>query len=70
MDKPYNLEAWVHPGVMVDDFSAATLDEVIERADDVKAKWPKAAIVYCNNDLTDIDDDGLTEEERERLPWY
>lgn len=73
--KRYSLEAWVRPGVQVGSFETDSFEELCEMGEAAKAKWPSCALAYWNNDEGDYctyygADDGFTEEQREKLPWY
>ena len=67
MSARYYVDAWVAPGVQVDFGEARTFGGMVVLAREIRREYPRATLAFGNIDRCDIDDNGLTDEEREIL---
>ena len=66
MTDRYTVEAWVSPDYLFGEFEAPTLDEVIVIARDYRDFYD-ATLAFANIEHCDVDTNGLTDAENERL---
>ena len=67
MSDRYHVEGWVTPGVQVAEHESPTFDGMVTNARAIRQKYPRAVLAFGNIDRCDIDDNGLTDDEEERL---
>lgn len=67
MSGRYVVEAWVAPGVQVAEGETKTFEDLVTYGHAIHEKYPDATLAFGNADTADLDFDGLTEDERERL---